>query len=226
MKKLVVYALIVSSLSAQNIKALQYVGVTTEHERFDGTIEKFTVEREVDRLCIFIPISNETVWEGEYAGRGVPQRCIDTFVKGLGQIQPMTIYPGVETIAELEVLEFMEKMKHDHNLMLIDTRDESFYNYRTIPSATNLFYRHITKRATFPEEFDETMKTLGVVKTKDSYDFTHAKTIALFCNGSWCGQSPSVIKTLIALGYPPKKIKWYRGGMQNWLASSLTSTRP
>jgi len=178
MKKLVVYVLMVSSLYAQNIKSLQYAGVTTEHERFDGTMEKFTVEREVDRLCIFIPISNESVWEGEYAGRDIPQRCINTFVKGIGQIQPMTIHPDVETIGELEVLEFIEKMKHNHNMLLIDTRDESFYNYRTIPSATNIFYRHITKRATFPEEFDKIVKSLGVVKIKDSYDFTNAKIIS------------------------------------------------
>jgi len=38
----------------------------------------------------------------------------------------------------------------------------------------------------------------------------------------WCGQSPSSIKTLLRFGYPAKKLKWYRGGMQDWEILGLT----
>ena len=32
-------------------------------------------------------------------------------------------------------------------------------------------------------------------------------------------------EALLALGYPAKKMKWYRGGMQSWLNVGMTSTR-
>jgi rhodanese-related sulfurtransferase len=34
-----------------------------------------------------------------------------------------------------------------------------------------------------------------------------------------------MVKALLVIGYPPKKMKWYRGGMQSWLGAGLTSTR-
>ena len=77
----------------------------------------------------------------------------------------------------------------------------------------------------FPEEFRQALARLGVLGTKKPYDFSHAKTILLFCNGAWCSQSPKMINSLLALGYPPEKIKWYRGGMDDWLGLSMTTTR-
>ena len=65
---------------------------------------------------------------------------------------------------------------------------------------------------------------MQVKKINGKYDFTEAKTMVLFCNGSWCSQSPNMIKKLIAIGYPTKKLKWYRGGMHDWLNLSMTST--
>jgi rhodanese-related sulfurtransferase len=47
-----------------------------------------------------------------------------------------------------------------------------------------------------------------------------------YCNGAWCGQSPTNIKTLLMLGYPANKIKWYRGGMQDWRMLGLTTVPP
>jgi len=45
----------------------------------------------------------------------------------------------------------------------------------------------------------------------------------MFCNGAWCGQSPANIHSLTRMGYPPSKIKWYRGGMQAWETLGLTT---
>ncbi|MFW5723555.1 MAG: rhodanese-like domain-containing protein, partial [Halochromatium sp.] len=56
--------------------------------------------------------------------------------------------------------------------------------------------------------------------------FADAKTLVLFCNGIWCAQSTANIKTLVGHGYPVDKLKWYRGGMQDWLSAGLTSVTP
>ena len=64
----------------------------------------------------------------------------------------------------------------------------------------------------------------GVVH--EVFDFSKAKTLVMFCNGMWCGQSPANIKTLLKYGYPPEKIKWYRGGMQDWEILGLSTVKP
>jgi rhodanese-related sulfurtransferase len=56
-------------------------------------------------------------------------------------------------------------------------------------------------------------------------DFSEAKTLVLFCNGIWCGQSTSNIGTLMQMGYPAEKLKWYRGGMQDWVSAGLTTVK-
>lgn len=44
----------------------------------------------------------------------------------------------------------------------------------------------------------------------------------LFCNGPWCGQSPTAIRAMIGAGYPADRISYYRGGMQEWRLLGLT----
>ena len=66
------------------------------------------------------------------------------------------------------------------------------------------------------EEKEILEKEFNVINIEGLWNFSSAKTLVLFCNGMWCGQSPSNIKTLLRFGYPANKLKWYRGGMQNW----------
>jgi hypothetical protein len=55
------------------------------------------------------------------------------------------------------------------------------------------------------------------------WNFSTAETLVPFCNGAWCGQSPTNIKALLNFGYPPHKLKWYRGGMQAWEQMEFTT---
>jgi len=226
MKRLLLIVTCSLPIVAANIIGLQYKGVESKYVDDRGTTHNITIERVIEPLCLSLDISNDTLWEGEYASRTVPQRCTATLVTSVGQIQPMKLHKDVETFGELEVLDFIEKMQKNPNMILIDTRGEEWYHYRTIPSAKNLPYSYITKQNSFPKEFKEALKFLGVAKINGSYDFSQAKTVALFCNGSWCSQSPSMIKALLNLGYPATKIKWYRGGIHDWLGMSMTNTRP
>jgi len=58
------------------------------------------------------------------------------------------------------------------------------------------------------------------------WDFSNAKTLGMFCNGMWCGQSPSNIKTLLKFAYPAHKIKGYRGGRQSWSNPGQSTAKP
>ena len=184
------------------------------------------LKREIDPKCKQIPITNDMFWEASYASSEVPDICKATFITSAGQnISPMILHKKIETYGEMEVLAFIEKMYGDDSMLFIDTRDEEWYEYKTIPGAINIHYAYIMMQETYPEEYKVSLQKLGVMGAKKSYDFSQAKTILLFCNGSWCSQSPKMIKALLALGYPPEKMKWYRGGMDDWLGLSMTTTR-
>jgi rhodanese-related sulfurtransferase len=64
---------------------------------------------------------------------------------------------------------------------------------------------------------------MGVSDMDGVLDFSGAKTLYLFCNGLWCGQSPQAIKALLTIGYPASKLKYYRGGMNVWHSLGLST---
>ena len=42
----------------------------------------------------------------------------------------------------------------------------------------------------------------GAKEQNGLFYFDTAKTLVLYCNGMWCGQSPNNIKSLLKYGYP------------------------
>jgi len=141
-------------------------------------------------------------------------------------IQPLAVADGVETIGELELLDFLENVAQAGNGLLIDARTPNFFQAGTIPGSINLPFNLLTADETNP--FLEPILTqLGGVKlASGGWDFANATTLALFCNGPWCGQSPRAIRNLLSVGYPADKLKYYRGGMQNWLMLGLSVVVP
>lgn len=160
-------------------------------------------------------------------------------------IQPMNLAPGVTTVGELEVLDFINNKLNLGNGVLIDSRTESWFKEGTIPGSINIPF------TTFSADSSDMVKTAALARfgvtrkggggslidnVKDFlsgnpnmskvWDFSRAKDLLLWCNGIWCEQSPHAIQGLIALGYPPEKIYYYRGGMQSWLSVGLTTVKP
>jgi rhodanese-related sulfurtransferase len=159
--------------------------------------------------------------------RGCPPFCV----------QPIVAIPGVGTIGEIEVLDYLGRMNQgDESVLLIDSRTPDWVMRGTIPGAMNIPWNMISSDAagTFetPEQADALRQILAdefdgrFDAEKNTWDFTNAKTLILFCNGIWCGQSTDNIKTLVDLGYPVHKLKWYRGGMQDWVSVGLTTAKP
>ncbi len=139
-------------------------------------------------------------------------------------IQPMNLAPGVETVGELEVLEYLEKMSWNEPVLVIDTRTENWMSKGTIPGSVNIPWIRLNLEAGGnPLEIGLLLSERFGVKEEDGlWNYSAAKTLVLFCNGPWCGQSPAAIRTLLRYGYPPGKLKWYRGGMQAWESFGLT----
>ena len=153
-------------------------------------------------------------------------RLIDDFTKTSRPcppfcIHPMSAAPGVETVGELELLNFMHERVNTDKGLLIDTRIPRFFNTETIPGSINIPFILFTSG-----KVSKVFELLGVKKNNGKIDFSETIELCLFCNGPWCDQSPRAIRALIKAGYPPNKLKYYRGGMQLWKIFSLTTVLP
>jgi rhodanese-related sulfurtransferase len=141
-------------------------------------------------------------------------------------IQPSVLAPGVETIAEVEVLDYLARMSGgDDSILVIDSRTPDWVKKGTIPGAVNLPWTALNPaKGADPVSILEIMEDkFGVTESEGLLNFSKAKTLVMFCNGMWCGQSPNNIKNLLKFGYPAHKIKWYRGGMQDWEILGLST---
>lgn len=143
-------------------------------------------------------------------------------------IQPGEIAPGVETLGELEIIHYLKKMSDgDKTIIVVDSRTPDWVEKGTIPGSINIPWNKLNIGKSDPITVQEILeKHLGVKNQDGFYMFDNAKTVVMFCNGPWCGQSPTNIKGLLKIGYPANKIKWYRGGMQDWEVLGLTTVKP
>ena len=140
-----------------------------------------------------------------------------------GKIQPMHPFAPhlVETIGELDVIEYVkQRSAGDESILVIDTRTPNWLVFTgAIPTAINIPYTQFKNK----EKAMEIMEDQLGVQVDDVYDFSYAKTLVMYCNGIWCGQTPAAAKALLKYGYPAAKIKYYRGGMNAWKSLGLTT---
>jgi rhodanese-related sulfurtransferase len=140
-----------------------------------------------------------------------------------GKIQPMFPFAphAVETIAELDVIDYLrQKTAGDDTIFIIDTRTPNWLAITgSIPSAVNIPYTKFNNKESALDIMEDQLD----VQTGEIYDFSYAKTLIMYCNGIWCGQTPAAIKALLKYGYPATKIKYYRGGMNAWKSLGLTT---
>ena len=143
-------------------------------------------------------------------------------------VQPITLAAGVETIGELEMLDYLKRITDgDDTVIVIDSRTPEWLKEGTIPGSINIPYSRLSPAAgADPFEIADLLETtFGAIEQEGLWNFSKARTLVLFCNGMWCGQSPTTVKTLLDFGYPADRIKWYRGGIQAWETLGLTVVR-
>ena len=162
---------------------------------------------------------NENTIEADYAltSRPCPPFCI----------RPIKLAPGVETIGELELIDYLvAASRPGSDILVIDSRTPDWVAKGTIPGSVNIPWTLLKEDTSNPITISEILaKRFGAIDEDELWNFSAVKTLVLFCNGMWCGQSPRNIQTLLKYGYPADRIKWYRGGMQNWQALGLTTVK-
>ncbi len=161
-------------------------------------------------------------------------------------INPISLDERVKTVAELEVIKFMETSLYQGEGVIIDARTPGWYKSGTIPGSINIPFTSFEKSPDSVElaelfvslgavERDEVNPILLMVESTglldgdqktEKWDFSEAKELLLWCNGPWCAQSPRAIRGLLNAGYPAEKLYYYRGGMQMWQSLGLTTILP
>jgi len=137
----------------------------------------------------------------------------------------MVVADGVKTIGEAEVVDLMQGDIASGSALLVDARTPDWHAKGTIPGSVSVPYTDVGKNAD-DVSLEDAMESFGVKQAGDKWDFSGAKTLVLWCNGPWCGQSPAAIRGLLAHGYPAGKLIYYRGGMQLWKIFGLTVSKP
>ncbi len=116
-----------------------------------------------------------------------------------GLIQPLRLPGGVETVGELEVLD------HVHGGgALVDTRQPEHVVHGTLPGAVAIRHEDIRD---------------GLA------DLDPDGTVILFCNGPQCTATPQAVAELLEAGWDPARLRYYRGGIHDWVTLGLPLTR-
>ena len=233
MKKiLTIPGLICAVMLASGVQAGEPVVKITKDKSYttvkvDGELVKVSRIQDTDHMI-----------DGSYAktSRPCPPFCIN----------PLKIDERVHTVAELEVIEFMESSLYRGTGVIVDARTPSWHRKGTIPGSINIPFTVFEKDPS-DIELAEVLEQLGAVERDDvnpvvraiervgfldgdqkteQWDFSQAKEVLLWCNGPWCGQSPRAIRGLLKAGYPADKLYYYRGGMQMWQSLGLTTVVP
>ena len=169
-------------------------------------------------------------------------------LRELKQCPPSCIGPsqedlGIETTDELGVFQLMETQLPYGAGALIDVRPPEQHATETIPGSLNLPYTAFYAPPN-SAELATTLAQLGVTpcyrddyttRTSDrltsatsarkapEWEFFNAKGLVVWCYGPLGGLSTLAIASLLELGYPANKIRYYRGGLQLWKAFGLTT---
>ena len=107
-----------------------------------------------------------------------------------GEVQPLAPVAGVDPVGELELLALL-----DEGALLVDTRVPDSRSGRTLPGARNVPHDQVVERQ------EELGPGLAV----------------LFCNGPQCPQTPDALRSLVAEGFPADRLRYYRGGLHDWV---------
>ena len=136
----------------------------------------------------------------------------------------------VDTVTELDVIHAARDVAGgDTSVMVIDARTPVWNTAAkggTIPHSVNIPFNTINSKALAKDPMavvEILTDHFGVADMDGVLDYSGAKTLYLFCNGLWCGQSPAAIRALLQIGYPESKLKYYRGGMNSWQSLGLST---
>lgn len=135
-------------------------------------------------------------------------------------LSPMIAAPNVLTMGELDVIEFLSSKVDSGDGLLIDARLPEDRALGYIPASVNIPAATVSDLNPYR---DEILMALGAEQFQGVFNFTDAISLVVFDAGPATQDAPIFITDLLAAGYPPEKIAYYRGGMLVWTTLGLST---
>merc|ERR1711879_1111127 len=168
LKSLIITSLVTTFLfSNSNDLDLKNDGLSIEIDE-----KTIVIKRVFDDECKKINGADpENIWTGNYANEKLPEACVKKFVTTVGAITPMKINDKIETIGEIELINFVEDSIGNKNKLLIDARLPDWFLQMSIPTAENIPFTYFNKDK-YPDDYYDVLEMIGVEEiAKGKYDF-------------------------------------------------------
>ena len=204
MKK-VAYAILMLFLSV-------HIGLAKDVRITDGAASvqfminarQFSIERNQDTSAIIT---------GEFAriARPCPSQCI----------VPHVADPQIINVSELEIMDFLRRSVANDQGLVVDTRVPDDFSKGHIPAAINIPGAALDADNPYREDI---FLALNGQKGTDRWTFPpDTKTLLLYAGGAWDDSAAKALRALLQAGYPARKLRFYRGGMQSWVILGLST---
>jgi rhodanese-related sulfurtransferase len=138
-------------------------------------------------------------------------------------IQPLQAADGVATLGPIEVIDFLQSEVVPKTGLLLDVRLPAEFATGHVPGALNV--PGPTLAADNPYQRD-ILLALGARDAGAVLEFDSAPALALYAEGPLQDEALRAVQDLVAAGYPAQKLRFFRGGMQEWRQFGLTMSVP
>ena len=133
--------------------------------------------------------------------------------------QPMRVAQGVDTLGAVEVLAALQAEVAAGKGLLVDVRMPEAFAQGHLPGAVNV--PGPTLRPENPA-LRAILLALGASETDAALDFALARELVVYGAGPGHVDAAEAVRGLLQAGVPAAKLRYFRGGMQEWLQFGLT----
>lgn len=134
-------------------------------------------------------------------------------------VEPLYIMDGVETVAELDVIEFLDVTASNGTGLLVDTRAQTDFAKATLPGAVSVPAATVSPENPYRGDLLAALGFSGQGGSATTY------TLLVFDQNAASPEAAQAVRDLVQAGYPADKILYYRAGIDGWTALGL-STQP
>ena len=138
-------------------------------------------------------------------------------------IQPMVAADGVETYGPVEVVRFLQEDVAARTGLLLDVRLPAGFAAGHLPGALNIPGVTLAAENAYQRDI---LLALGARDAGGTLAFDVAPVLAIYAAGPAQDDAVRAVQALVAAGYPAQKLRFFRGGMQEWLQFGLTVSVP
>lgn len=128
-------------------------------------------------------------------------------------IAPMEAAPGVATLGETEVLDYLVTQVAGNAALMVDARAPADRAKGFIPGSVNLPHSTLAADNLYRGDI---LLALGAREFEGTFNFADARQLLVYDAGPSSNDAGVLIENLLDAGYPAEMLSYYRGGMQVW----------